>query len=220
MPPANLPTDGKEPDDIFAQIEPAAVGLPPSPVSTPSPFSTPPQPTPTAIQVKPPLIASRKVIVLVGIVVGILAVVGVAFGVLRFVKRATAPLPPQKAASSVEEGVEPIIPTLPETPEQTPEGSAVFLPPEEVVPSESATAENDDSDGDGITNSEEQSKGTDPGNPDSDNDGLFDGEEVFTYETDPLNPDTDGDTHKDGAEVSNGYNPKGEGRLFTVPSAE
>ncbi|MBI2552295.1 hypothetical protein HYW17_03305 [Candidatus Uhrbacteria bacterium] len=231
-PPANLPTGDKEPDDIFAQIEPAHPPLregggpavkPAAPMPEPPPSAAPPlpQPTPTAAEVKPPLIASRKVIIFAGIVVGVLAVLGVALGVLRFVRRATAPLPPQSAAFMLDESVEPTIPTLPETPEQTPEGSASFLPPEEeAAPPAREEAEGDDadSDGDGLTNGEEQDRGTDPGNPDSDNDGLFDGEEVFTYQTDPLNPDTDGDGYKDGAEVSNGYNPKGEGRLFTVPS--
>ena len=44
---------------------------------------------------------------------------------------------------------------------------------------------NADSDGDGLTNSEEQSLGTDPNKADSDGDGYDDGEEVDSY-TDPL----------------------------------
>lgn len=235
IPPANLPTGGKEPDDMFAQVEPAVhpdqgrdqsgkpvVDLPPAPAATPSPFSTPPQPTPTAVAVKSPLIASRKLIIMVGAVVGILAVVGVVLGILRFVRRATAPLPQQSAIPSTgQEATEPTIPTLPASPEFTPEASAPFLPPEEPpisTPSAPEVSAQADSDGDGITNGEEEDRGTNPDNPDSDNDGLFDGEEVFTYQTDPLNPDTDGDTYKDGDEVSNGYNPKGAGKLFTVPS--
>ncbi len=59
-----------------------------------------------------------------------------------------------------------------------------------------------DSDGDGLTDSEETNiYKTDPNNPDTDGDGLLDGEEVHVYKTDPLNPDTDGDGLKDGAEV-------------------
>ena len=58
-----------------------------------------------------------------------------------------------------------------------------------------------DSDGDGLTDSQERELGTDPLNPDTDGDGLTDGEEVKKYNTDPLNPDTDGDGLKDGEEV-------------------
>lgn len=74
-----------------------------------------------------------------------------------------------------------------------------------------------DSDGDGLTDREEASLGTDPFNPDTDGDGLGDGEEIQgTYArkapgggaypfsgapSDPLNPDTDMDGLKDGAEV-------------------
>jgi Tol biopolymer transport system component len=58
-----------------------------------------------------------------------------------------------------------------------------------------------DSDGDGLTDRQEEEIGTDPNNPDTDNDGLSDGEEVLRRNTDPLNPDTDTDLLSDGAEV-------------------
>lgn len=58
-----------------------------------------------------------------------------------------------------------------------------------------------DSDGDGLSDTEEAQIGTDPFNPDTDGDGLTDFEEVRVYKTDPLNPDTDYDGLKDGAEV-------------------
>ena len=48
-----------------------------------------------------------------------------------------------------------------------------------------------DSDGDGLSDDEEATLGTDPNNPDSDGDGLSDGEEVNTYGTDPLVADAD-----------------------------
>lgn len=93
-----------------------------------------------------------------------------------------------------------------------------------------------DTDGDGLTDFEEESFGTDVNlvdtdadglndrdelrvyktNPllsDSDNDGLTDRDEVFTWKTDPNNQDTDGDTYLDGVEVQNGYNPNGSGKL-------
>jgi outer membrane protein OmpA-like peptidoglycan-associated protein len=57
-----------------------------------------------------------------------------------------------------------------------------------------------DSDGDGLTNDEEDTLGTDPNNPDTDGDGLTDGEEQ-DLGTDPLVEDTDGDGVRDGDEV-------------------
>jgi len=65
----------------------------------------------------------------------------------------------------------------------------------------------DDIDGDGLSDSQEVSLGTNAYNPDTDSDGLLDGAEVNQYHTDPLNPDTDGDGYSDGYEVANGMNP-------------
>jgi len=82
-----------------------------------------------------------------------------------------------------------------------------------------------DSDDDGLPDSEEEDRGTDPNDPDTDGDGLEDGaevsdygtdpnavdtdndgltdrEEVRQYDTDPTEPDTDGDGYEDGAEVN------------------
>jgi hypothetical protein len=64
-----------------------------------------------------------------------------------------------------------------------------------------ATDPNSDPDGDGLTNADEATAGTDPMNPDTDGDGLKDGAEVHTYKTDPTKPDTDGDGLGDGTEV-------------------
>jgi hypothetical protein len=58
-----------------------------------------------------------------------------------------------------------------------------------------------DKDGDGLSDDQEKELGTNPNNPDSDGDGLNDGAEVNTIKTDPLNPDTDGDGLNDGDEV-------------------
>jgi outer membrane protein OmpA-like peptidoglycan-associated protein len=58
-----------------------------------------------------------------------------------------------------------------------------------------------DSDGDGLTNRQEEELGTDPNNPDTDGDGLSDGDEINKYHTDPLKADTDGDGLSDGDEV-------------------
>ena len=59
----------------------------------------------------------------------------------------------------------------------------------------------EDTDGDGLSNSDEIKRGTDPNNPDTDGDQLKDGEEVITYLTDPLKTDSDSDALSDGAEV-------------------
>ena len=60
-----------------------------------------------------------------------------------------------------------------------------------------------DSDGDGITDSNETDVyGTNPNNPDTDSDGLSDYVELFTIGTNATNPDTDGDFLNDGTEVN------------------
>lgn len=64
-----------------------------------------------------------------------------------------------------------------------------------------ATVEGD-SDGDGLSNGQENLIGTDPFNPDTDGDGLSDGEEVLIHGSNPLSPDTDGDILRDGDEVN------------------
>jgi hypothetical protein len=92
----------------------------------------------------------------------------------------------------------------------------VELPPEEepepVIPPEQM-----DSDGDGLSDAQEATYGTDATEPDTDSDGLGDREEVLIYETDPLDADTDDDGFSDGMEVASGYNPSGDGKLLEVP---
>lgn len=58
-----------------------------------------------------------------------------------------------------------------------------------------------DSDGDGLSNTEEEKLKTDPLNEDTDYDGISDIDEVITYNTDPINYDSDSDTISDGDEV-------------------
>jgi OOP family OmpA-OmpF porin len=65
-----------------------------------------------------------------------------------------------------------------------------------------------DSDGDGITDTQEERTGTDPYSADSDFDGLTDGDEINIHKTDPLKRDTDGGKVADGHEViEDGTNP-------------
>jgi hypothetical protein len=57
-----------------------------------------------------------------------------------------------------------------------------------------------DSDGDRLTDAQENQLGTDPSVVDTDNDGMDDGTEVIDFGTDPLNPDSDADGFLDGDE--------------------
>ena len=77
----------------------------------------------------------------------------------------------------------------------------------------------EDTDGDGLTNLQEVQIGTDPGNPDTDGDGIQDGDEdndgdglldvdeIYVHNTDPANHDTDGDGFNDGEEIEFASNP-------------
>jgi len=59
-----------------------------------------------------------------------------------------------------------------------------------------------DSDGDGITDFEEEHRyGTNPDSNDTDGDGLLDGEEIKRYDTNVTNRDSDGDGLLDGDEI-------------------
>jgi len=68
-----------------------------------------------------------------------------------------------------------------------------------------------DTDGDGLSDSDELARGTDPFNPDTDGDGMSDGLEVLNAGAgtcpDPLNADSDGDGLGDGVEFNFGPNP-------------
>lgn len=69
---------------------------------------------------------------------------------------------------------------------------------------------NGDWDGDGLSDTEERARGTNPYNQDTDGDGLKDGLEARTNGLDPLQPDSDGDGMNDGWEYQHrdaGFNP-------------
>lgn len=124
-------------------------------------------------------------------------------------------------------------------PTETPKTQSLTTPIEDLIPSAgnlpgstSPIVENDlllggdpvpppvpvDSDRDGLTDEEELALGTSPRSSDTDADGLSDRDEVQLWSTNPLNADTDGDGFMDGEEVDNGYNPRGAGKLFELPS--
>ena len=63
------------------------------------------------------------------------------------------------------------------------------------------SSDDDDNDGDGLTNGYEKSIGTNMEVADTDGDGLSDYEEVVKYHTNPTVADSDGDGLKDGEEV-------------------
>lgn len=70
-----------------------------------------------------------------------------------------------------------------------------------------------DQDSDGLTNGDEQQRGTDPNKADTDGDALSDADEITTYGTDPLKADTDADNMRDDAEIdyTNPTNPDTDG---------
>lgn len=68
-------------------------------------------------------------------------------------------------------------------------------------------ANDSDSDDDGVSDGSEVSYGTDPNDDDTDSDGLSDYTEIFTTLTDPSDSDTDNDNYTDGAEQTAGTDP-------------
>ena len=65
-----------------------------------------------------------------------------------------------------------------------------------------------DRDGDGLSDTREESLGTDPLNPDTDGDGLSDADEIEVYGTDALKTDTDDDRLTDAEEIAKKTDPR------------
>lgn len=76
-----------------------------------------------------------------------------------------------------------------------------------------------DDDGDGLSNDEERQAGSNAGVKDSDGDGISDYDEVKVYQSNPTKKDSDGDGVADGQEVSAGTNPNGPGSLLDLQKA-
>jgi hypothetical protein len=221
-PPPNLPI---QPEDMLASVDDTQSSVNSLNSSQPDALSAgllkprvstmPPAPEPSTAQ----LTYSTKSPVLgkvLGVIIGLLVLAGIVFaGWWVYTRIIKAPQPPSTL--------------LPQTPVDVPT-TTVVVPPvttsSAVLPGSTTTlpvspvltGDTTDSDHDGLTDEEERFYGTDPQKIDTDGDGLSDFEEVKVWDTDPLHPDTDGDGYKDGDEVKNGYNPKGPGKLFNIPT--
>jgi thiol-disulfide isomerase/thioredoxin len=74
---------------------------------------------------------------------------------------------------------------------------------------------NKDTDGDGLTDREEEDFGSDPENADSDGDGVSDADE-YDLDSDPNSVDSDGDGYEDGWEVTEGSDPADDDSLIYI----
>jgi len=88
-------------------------------------------------------------------------------------------------------------------PDKDSDGDGLTDAEEEALGTDPALADTDD---DGLDDAVEVEGGTDPLNADTDADGVWDGDEAGLG-TDPLNADTDADGWSDGDEVAGGTNP-------------
>ena len=210
QPNQNLP----EPEDILTPAEGPAPAKTALEAGRLRPVGEPPaeEPAGEEIEIRQPLLTKRKAIVL-GVII-ILVVAGVA--AFLIFRRGAPPSPPPSPAVREGEEVAPapaaqleIPPLAPPTPAPAPVTQPVTIPPPAAeLPSPV------DSDGDGLSDPEEVTAGTNPLAADTDGDGLNDREELKVWKTNPLAADTDGDGFLDGAEVQNGYNPNGPGKLL------
>jgi hypothetical protein len=113
--------------------------------------------------------------------------------------QAAPTLPPAQAVPTV---------LLPPVGQETPPPAEPTPVPPPVEPTAAPPVTQDvapssgDTDGDGLSDADEITYGSDPLNKDYDADGLLDGVEVYQTGTDPLNNDTDGDGLLDGDEIN------------------
>ena len=167
----------QKPEDIFAQSEKA---------EAPSPQSNSPRPSMPEMKVRAKSKVGRTLIIILIVIILAAAVyfLGNKFsGQIKNIFSQFVAKPAQKT---------PVVP----------------VPSNNLTNSASPTSQAAlDSDGDGLTDVEEQQLGVDPNKADTDGDGLVDGEEVNIYHTDPLKADTDGDGISDGLEVRQGTDP-------------
>lgn len=197
----------KKVDDIFAGLEDSKPPLDKEGKgSAPVGAKTPPGEE----EGKKSSLASIMKILIIVVIVLVILVLGLLFAAKYFNFGGFSSSEIEEEAKTEEqvEGEE-IIPTKEESGGETEE----VLEEEPVEEPLEEELEEVDTDGDGLTDIEEEGFGTDPIMADTDADGLTDYEEIIEYETDPKNPDTDGDGYTDGVEVEGGYNPNGDGEI-------
>lgn len=210
---------GNEPQDIFAETEPAKPsGIAPGGSGRPGAATGIDSGLASGAAAHGP---SKLIFAIIAVVV----LGGVGTGAyFWFFRSAPAPAPSAQETVQPQEEAKTVTPTpAPATPEPAPsapapEASAPDATEPALPPDEAAGPV--DTDGDGLEDSREAQLGTDPSSADTDADGLSDREEAVVYMTTPTNPDTDGDSFLDGEEVRGGYDPKGPGRLFEVPTTQ
>lgn len=95
-----------------------------------------------------------------------------------------------------------------------------FNPLNKDTDGDGITDDNEDSDSDTLTNKEEIERGTEPAMADTDTDGLNDNKEIDAYNTDPCDPDSDSDGLNDGDEIKLGLNPLAPMSDGKTPDAE
>jgi len=118
----------------------------------------------------------KKTAALIGIAVTLVLVIGVAAAVLM--RRAA---PHEGEGATVPTGQQPVGGFAGQT---VPVGSAA----EDAFVDVPSPASAEDGDRDGLSNTEEQTLGTDPAKADTDGDGLYDGDEANYLKTDPKAP--------------------------------
>lgn len=219
--PAEPATDtkpvSKEIEDMFADTEPAKPAQF-RPKETPSP----PVPDMDRSTVDNSARLQKILTVVAGLCVVLLIAVGVYWGIRWWLGQPGAEIPLAEEGENAELQTDDDLNTgnedIGEIDESIPVDDAP-LPIDEPAAAGSGQPDVDttaDTDQDGLTDFEERQAGSDINKVDTDGDGLFDREEVKVYRTDPADPDTDGDGYSDGDEVKNGYNPKGEGKLYSI----
>lgn len=225
------------PQDMFADVDqPGSVTTQSSAV----PSKTPPSPETEGYtqpkgteagytfeeeEPKPWYMQKKFIILLLGIVLLLIIVIfGVQFALRFFVKPVAPIVPEERPVKATSLSPEP--PTQQQSApsqeqQQGSTGSAEqqqSVAPAQVDANQQQNGQQLDTDGDGLLDAEEQAIGSSITLSDTDGDGLSDREEFRVFGTDPKNPDSDGDTYTDGVEVKNGYNPKGQGKLFNIPT--
>lgn len=142
----------------------------------------------------------RKTTIIIGVAAGVLVLGGIIGAVVM--RRAAlerefegGTLPPGQTGSATQPGGGTVPPggTQPgglEQPPKTPPPPGAAAPSTSdpnvpAPPSGPPTPNTVDTDGDGLSNEQEQQLGTDPNNVDTDGDGYYDGAEVNALKTDP-----------------------------------